>query len=179
MKKKMLLAIIAAVVIFIAFGLYSADKLRHIEIVKTVNINASATDAYEAISNLNRYPEWSPFLAQDPAQKYEVKGVASTVGSRFYWNGNNGKDVRFQEITKLVPGTLVGMKCEIEKRFKAQPVFEYRITKKGNGIGVIQTFNLESGLIDAFFLWLFGVKKEMTTTNRLGLDLLKKNLESK
>jgi hypothetical protein len=38
---------------------------------------------------------------------------------------------------------------------------------------------LESALVDAFFLWLFGAKAEMEKTNQQGLDLLKKAVENK
>ena len=178
MNKKMIFGIIiGAILLFLAFGFYNASKLQSIEIVKNVNIQAPQQEVYEAISNLENYPKWSPFLAQDPTQKYETKGAAGTVGSQFHWEGNKGKDVGFQEISKLEPDNFVGMKCDIQKPFKAQPTFEYGIKPNGNSTEVTQKFNLQSGLIDAFFLWLFGVKKEMAATNQQGLDLLKKSLE--
>ena len=45
-------------------------------------------------------------------------------------------------------------------------------------IEVKQDFRLESGLIDSFFMWLFGAKAEMEKTNQQGLDLLKKAVEN-
>jgi hypothetical protein len=71
------------------------------------------------------------------------------------------------------------MKCDIQKPFVAKPTFDYYFTETANGIEVKQDFKLESGLVDAFFMWLFGAKSEMEKTNQQGLDLLKKAVESK
>nr|WP_197718697.1 SRPBCC family protein [Pedobacter schmidteae] len=178
MNKKMMFGIITgAVFLFLAFGFYNASKFQSIEIVKSVNIMAPQQEVYDAISNLDNYPQWSPFLAQDTTQKYETKGAAGTVGSQFHWDGNKGKDLGFQEIVKLQPNSFVGIKCDIQKPFKAQPTFDYELKSNGNTTEVTQKFNLKSGIIDAFFLSLFGVKKEMSATNQQGLDLLKNSLE--
>jgi len=69
------------------------------------------------------------------------------------------------------------MRCDIQKPFKALPTFDYSFSKNSNGITVTQDFNLESGLVDAFFMWAFGAKKEMEVTNAKGLSLLKQAVE--
>jgi hypothetical protein len=70
------------------------------------------------------------------------------------------------------------MRCDIKKPFVAKPTFDYYFTKTPGGIEVKQDFRLESGLVDAFFMWLFGAKAEMEKTNQQGLDLLKKAVET-
>ncbi|WP_392436607.1 SRPBCC family protein [Cruoricaptor ignavus] len=175
--KKILLFLLVAIIIFLIIGFYNASKLKTIEIEKKVKVNAPQQRVYEAIADLNQYPNWSPFLAQDPSQKYEVKGNAGEVGSSYSWTGNGGTDVGIQEITKTEPNNFVGMKCDIQKPFSAKPTFDYHISQQGAQTEVTQKFRLESGLMDAFFLWLFGVKKEMAATNEQGLQLLKDYLE--
>ncbi len=69
------------------------------------------------------------------------------------------------------------MKCDIQKPFAAQPTFDYSFKETRNGIEVLQDFKLQSGLVDAFFLWAFGAVKEMENTNQQGLDLMKKAVE--
>ena len=71
------------------------------------------------------------------------------------------------------------MKCYIQKPFSAEPIFDYSFKESPDGIVISQDFKLESGLVDAFFLWLFGAKAEMEKTNQQGLDLLKKAVENK
>ncbi len=167
-----------AIIVFLAFGFYKANELQTINIVKTITIKSTNEKAFDMVKLLGNYPKWSPFLAQDPSQKYEVKGTDGTVGAQFHWNGNKGKDLGYQEITKIQPFSFIGMKCNIEKPFKAEPTFNYSFKEVKNGIEVTQDFKLQSGLVDAFFMWLFGVKSQMDKTNQQGMDLLKKTIEN-
>ncbi|RQO74331.1 hypothetical protein DBR43_02740 [Pedobacter sp. KBW06] len=176
---KMIIGIVSGVILlFLAFGFYNAAKLKTIEITRSVSIQAPQKRVYEMISQLNNYPKWSPFLAEDPTQKYAVKGDDGTVGAQYHWEGNKGKDLGHQEIERLEANSFVGIRVYIQKPFNAKPTFDYSIKGKGNSTEVIQKFVLQSGLADAFFLWLFGVKKEMENINEQGLALLKKASES-
>ncbi|TAH09219.1 MAG: hypothetical protein EAZ13_00250 [Sphingobacteriia bacterium] len=129
------------------------------------------------VKYLKNFPKWSPFLVQDPNQKYEVKGIDGTIGAQYHWSGNKGKDLGFQEIVKIEEQKFVGMKCDIQKPFVAKPIFDYSFSETANGIEVKQDFKVESGLVEAFFMWLFGAKAGMEKMNQQGLDLLKKVVE--
>lgn len=173
----MILSIIAiALIAFISFGLYKANGLKTIQIEKKVTIKASRQEVFDMVKYLNNFPKWSPFLVQDPSQKYQVKGTDGTVGAQYHWEGNNGKDLGYQELVKIDELKFIGKKCDIQKPFVAKPTFEYYFTENANGIEVREVFKLESGLMDAFFLWIFGAKAEMEKTNQQGLDLLNKAL---
>lgn len=181
MKKKMinvLLIILVAVVVFVGYGLYKASGLKNIQIVKSVTIKAEKEKVFDMVLYLKNFPKWSPFLAEDPSQKYEVKGEDGTLGAQYHWNGNKGKDIGFQEIKKIVPGKFIGMQCDIQKPFVAKPIFDYSFTESENGITVKQDFKVQSSLIDAFFMWLFGAKSGMEKMNQKGLNLLKKAVEN-
>lgn len=167
-----------ALVAFIGFGLYNASKLQTIQIKKSVTINGTMEEVFGMVKYLNNFPKWSPFLAQDPDQKYEVKGTDGTVGAQYHWDGNKGKDLGYQEIVKIVPNKFIGMKCDIQKPFKAQPTFDYSFEQTSNGVKVTQDFEVKSGLVDAFFMWLFSAKKGMDETNQQGMELLKKAVEN-
>lgn len=169
--------IIAVLVAFISFGLYKASSLKNIQIVKSVTINGSKEEVFNMVRYLKNFPKWSPFLAEDPTQKYEVKGEDGMVGAQYHWDGNSGKDLGFQEIIKIDTFSFVGMQCDIQKPFVAKPTFDYYFTETANGIEVKQDFKVESDLVPAFFMWLFGAKAEMEKTNQKGLDLLKKAIE--
>jgi hypothetical protein len=180
MNKKMIFTIIGiALAVFIVFGLYKANGLKNIQIVKTVTIKGTNQQVFDMVKYLNNFPKWSPFLAEDPTQKYEVKGTDGTVGAQYHWNGNKGKDVGFQEIAKIEEGRFVGMKCDIQKPFVAKPTFDYYFTDTPNGIEVKQDFKVESDMVSAFFIWLGGAKAGMEKMNQSGLDLLKKTVETK
>jgi hypothetical protein len=177
--KKMITYIVVALVLVIGFALYKASGLQSIQIETSKTIKGSKQEVFDMVKNLNDFPKWSPFLVQDPTQKYEVKGISGTVGSQYHWVGNGGKDVGYQEITKIEEGIYIGKKCDIQKPFVAKPTFEYAFSETAQGVTVKETFKLQSGLIDALFLWIFGAKTEMVKTNQQGLDLLKKAVENK
>lgn len=178
MNKKMIFAIIgAALAAFIGFGMFKANGLKSIQIVESVTIKGSKEEVFEMVKFLKNFPKWSPFLAEDPSQKYEVKGTDGAVGAQYHWVGNKGKDVGYQEIVKIDDFKFVGMQCDIQKPFVAKPTFDYSFTETADGIVVKQDFKLESGLVDAFFMWAFGAKAQMEKTNQQGLALLKKAVE--
>ena len=166
-----------ALALFIGFGLFQASKLQSLQITKSVTIKGSKQEVFDMVRYLKNFPKWSPFLAEDPTQKYEVKGTDGTPGSQYHWDGNQGKDLGYQEIVKVDTFSYVGMKCDIQKPFVAKPTFEYTFTETPDGITVTQDFKLQSGLVDSFFMWAFGAKSGMESTNQKGLDLLKKAVE--
>jgi len=174
----MIIKIIASVlVLFLGVGIYNANAGKTINIKKTITINAPVEKVYEMVQFLDNFPKWSAFLEQDPDQKYEVKGSDGTVGAQYHWEGNGGKDLGYQEIVKLEINKLVGMRCDIQKPFEAQPTFNYHFTETENGTTVTQDFNLESSFVSSFFMWLFGAKKEIEATNYRCLELLKSAVE--
>lgn len=172
-----LLYIGIAVAILLVFGLIKARSLKDININRSVIINAPKKEVFDMVRYLNNFPKWSPFLAQDPTQKYRVEGEDGTLGARYHWEGNKGKDLGFQEIKKIREYSFVGMECDIQKPFQAKPTFDYTFTGGDGNVMVTQDFNLKSSMVDAFFMWVFGVKKKMEKTNEQGLDLLKQALE--
>jgi hypothetical protein len=177
-KKMILTTILIAIAAFITFGLFKASGLKNIQIVKTVTIKGSKQEVFDMVKYLNNFPKWSPFLAEDPGQQYEVRGTDGSVGAQYHWVGNQGKDVGYQEIIKIDEQNAIWMRCDIQKPFVAKPSFDYYFTETGNGIEVKQDFKLQSGIVDAFFMWLFGAEREMEKTNEKGLALLKKAVES-
>jgi hypothetical protein len=182
MKKTVItiaLVIAAGLVGFVGYGFYKASGLTTIHLVNSVTVKGSKEEVYDMVRYLKNFPKWSPFLAEDPEQKYEVRGTDGAVGAQYHWDGNKGEDLGYQEIVKVTPMSYVGMKCDIQKPFVAHPTFEYYFTETVNGVEVKQEFKLVSGMGDAFFMWLFGAKAGMEKTNRKGLELLKKAVEGK
>lgn len=173
MKKMILTITITTILLFLSIGFYKANKLRHIHIQKTVYIEADLESVYEHVAHLNNFTKWSPFYEADPDQKTFVKGNDGEVGAQFHWEGNNGKDLGYQEIREIQKLKYIKMECDIQKPFKAQPTFEYTLSQSGNKVKITQDFNLESGLVDSFFMWLFGAKKDMAKMNARGMELLK------
>lgn len=174
----MIYLILLVVLTGVGISIASAQKLKEIHIQKNVLIAGSMEEVFDQVVLLNNFPSWSPFLEADPSQEIEVKGTDGTVGAQYHWIGNKGKDVGFQEIKEIIPLEYVKMGCDIQKPFTAKPTFKYRFEQIGSEVRVTQDFHLTSGGVDAFFMWLFGAKKNMEKMNQRGLELLKKAVES-
>jgi len=169
--------IVITLVLFLGFGFYKANQLTQIHIQKQVSIKGSQDEVFDMVRYLKNFPKWSPFLAEDPSQQYEVKNTDGEIGAQYHWEGDNGKDIGYQEIVKISFPNFIGMKCDIQKPFEATPTFDYSFSKDTNGIVVKQDFKLESSIVDAFFMWVFGAKNDMEKTNQKGLNLLKAAIE--
>lgn len=166
-----------ALAAFLGFGFFKASQLKHIHITKTVTINASRSEVFDMVKYLDNFPKWSPFLEEDPSQRITVKGTDGTVGAQYHWEGRGGKDLGYQEIKEIREGQYIRLGCEIQKPFQSQPIFEYSFREGPGGITVQQDFDLKSGTVDAFFMWLFGAKKSMDVTNARGMELLRQAVE--
>jgi uncharacterized protein YndB with AHSA1/START domain len=154
----------------------SAQK-KAISITTTEFISASKQEVFDAISHLERYPKWSPFLVTDPEQKHHVTGEDGKVGSTFHWEGVAEKSEGYQTMASVEGNEYIRMECTILKPFKGNPTFEYDLKEKNGGIEVVQAFNLKLSGFNHFMTKVFGVEKKMTTTNELGLKRLKEFVE--
>ena len=147
-------------------------KMKAIEIQKKVKIKADIQTVFDQVVYLENFPQWSPFLEADPEQKYSVKGKDGQVGAQYHWEGNNGKDLGYQEIKSITPQKNVLMQCDIQKPFKANPTFSYSFQQEGDYVVVTQDFHLPVKGIDRVFMKLFGAEKSMNKLNARGLELL-------
>ncbi len=172
-----ILTITVILISLLGIGLYRASKLKTIHITKSVTIDGSNQEVFDMVRFQENFPRWSPFLAQDPDQKYNVTGEDGQAGAQYHWEGRGGKDVGYQELVAFTDSSYVKFACTIEKPFKANPTFEYTFSKVADGITVTQDFHLESALVDAFFMGIFGAKKDIDETNQMGMRLLKEAVE--
>ena len=161
----------------VSITLVKAKDLQKIHIQKVVLIKGSLHEVFNQVVFLNNFPNWSPFLEADPSQEVKVVGEDGQMGAQYHWEGNNGKDIGYQEIKEIVPLKYVKMGCDIQKPFEAKPIFEYSLEVKGDEVKVTQDFYLESKTGDAVFMWIFGTKKNMAKMNERGLALLKEFVE--
>ena len=167
--------LIIPIMVFANFSAFTQEK--SISITTEIEINATKSEVYNLLKNLERYPEWSPFLVTDPNQKNSVTGNNGEVGSTFHWEGVDEKSKGFQTLSSLKRNDYIKFDCTMEIPFKGHPVFEYDIIEKDGAIVVAQHFNLHLSRFSYFMTKLFGVKKKMVETNKLGLERLKELIE--
>ncbi len=171
-KKVKLKWLIIPAVVWASQAAFGQKKV--ISIQSSIEIKAQQNEIFVLLKNLERYPEWSPFLVSDPQQKHTVTGINGEIGATFYWLGVSENSKGYQTLSQTNVNDYIKFDCTIEKPFKGNPVFEYKFIQKNNGILVTQDFNLRLSGFSYFMTKLFGVKKKMTAINQLGLERLKK-----
>ena len=171
---------IKSLVVVFAFFIIATATLaqnKFIKIESKVTIKTSQQTAYDLVRQLERFPEWSPFLVTDPQQKYYVEGENGSVGSIFHWEGVEEKSLGYQELTVLKDQNYIRLDCTVVKPFKGSAYFEYHFREIEGGVEITQNYVMPVSGFNKFMINLFGVKKEMRNTNELGLVRLKNLLE--
>jgi hypothetical protein len=173
-----------AIIIGIALGavlitgvILSLVAPKRISISSKQFVKCSKQTVYDQLRYMKNFPNWSPFKVQDPEQKFTVTGHDGQVGATFSWEGVKEKSKGSQKVVALKENEKVDIQCNITQPFQANPYFSYTITEKNGGVEVTQQFDVDMPVPANVFGLLFGLKSKMTTTNELGLELLKKVAE--
>ena len=85
---KTFLKIFGALILLLAIaGLFLDNR---INVTRQVEINASAAQIHQLVSNLNEWPKWSPWIVLDPTIKTTMGDIQSGVGASQSWTGESG-----------------------------------------------------------------------------------------
>jgi uncharacterized membrane protein len=60
----------------------------HVNVARSVTINAPEGVVYTYVNNLRRFPEWSPWAARDPNARRTFSGPAEGRGARMEWESD-------------------------------------------------------------------------------------------
>lgn len=179
MKKvaKILASIVGIFALFIGIVSILAKKDSHIHITSKQMIAADVNEVYDQIRYLSKFPSWSPYILEDPNQKYRITGTDGQIGATFHWEGVDVEGIGSQTIMSMEDNQTVKMRCDIITPFEAKPEFEYQLKSIDGGVEVTQNFNVAMPFPSNVFSYLFGIRAEMRKINELGLGRLKEVLE--
>lgn len=105
--KKLIGIIVLLVVVLAVVGMFLP---REIEVSRSIEIDAPATEIFPHVNNLQATVPWSPWLKHDPDTKLTFNDVAEGVGAMMEWdsdhpNVGSGK----MEVTQSVPAEHLGV----------------------------------------------------------------------
>lgn len=120
-----LLAIVAAVL------LYAATRPNDFVVGRSARIKAPAEAIFPLINDFRRWPSWSPYEKLDPEMKRTLSGAEIGKGAAYAWQGNSKAGVGRMEITNSVPSSLVALKLDFEKPFRANNTVDFTLTPSG------------------------------------------------
>lgn len=125
-----LVAIIAAVLI------YAATRPNDFVVTRSASIKAPAETIFPLINDFRRWPEWSPFEKLDPGMTRTLSGAESGKGAAYAWEGNAKAGKGRMEIANSVPSSLVALKLDFEKPFRANNTVDFTLSPSGEGTTV-------------------------------------------
>jgi hypothetical protein len=150
---------------------------KRIVINNTQFIKATKAETFDQLRYMENFPNWSPFKAEDPDQKFAISGKDGEVGATFSWEGVKEKSKGSQTIVALRENESLKIACHILVPFESKPEFNYELKEKNGGVEVNQTFNVEMPIPSNIFGLLMGLPDKIDASNKLGLALLKKVTE--
>ncbi|MBZ9737354.1 MULTISPECIES: SRPBCC family protein [unclassified Mesorhizobium] len=128
--------LIILVVIVAAVLTYAATRPNDFVVTRSASIKAPAETIFPLINDFRRWPEWSPFEKLDPGMKRTLSGAESGKGAAYAWEGNSKAGKGRMEITNSVPSSLVSLKLDFEKPFKANNSVDFTLSPSGEGTTV-------------------------------------------
>jgi len=123
--------LIILAVIIVAVLIYAATRPNDFVVSRSVSISARPETVFALISDFRRWPEWSPYEKLDPDMKRQLSGAESGKGAVYAWQGNSKAGVGRMEIVKSVPSSLVALKLDFEKPFRANNTVDFTMAPSG------------------------------------------------
>ena len=117
--------LIILVVIIAAVLVYAATRPNDFVTSRTASIKAAPEAIFPLINDFKRWPEWSPYEKLDPGMKRTLSGTDAGTGAAYAWEGNAKAGKGRMEIVNSVPSSLVSLKLDFEKPFKANNTVEF------------------------------------------------------
>lgn len=124
--------LIIVVLIIAALLIYAATRPDSFTVSRSLGIRAPAEAIFPLINDFRRWAIWSPYEKLDPAMKRTLSGAESGKGAAYAWESNGKAGIGRIEITNSVPSSLVALKLDFEKPFKANNTVDFTLKPMGN-----------------------------------------------
>ncbi|CDX26003.1 conserved exported hypothetical protein [Mesorhizobium sp. ORS 3324] len=128
--------LIVLVVIIAAVLIFAATRPNDFVVSRSASIKAPAEAIFPLIDDFKHWPSWSPFEKLDPAMKRTLSGAESGKGAAYAWEGNSKAGKGRMEIVNSVPSSLVSLKLDFEKPFRANNTVDFTLAPSGDGTTV-------------------------------------------
>jgi hypothetical protein len=101
------------------------------KVVRTASIAAPPDKVFPHVNNLHKWEDWSPWAKLDPNAKNTFAGPDAAVGAAMSWSGNNKVGEGKMTITESAPSSLIQLRLEFLRPFKATNSVEFTLAPRG------------------------------------------------
>lgn len=179
MVKKILLGIVAVVVVIVvALAIVIAMQPSEVHISRSMAMAAPPDKVFEQVNNLQKSPDWSPFIKLDPDIKYSYEGPESGEGAVYKWSGNDEVGEGSMTIIESKPNELVRMKLQFVRPMEdtAEALFTFK--PEGDKVNVTWSMIGTNNYMEKAFCMFVDLDKMVGDKFEEGLASMKKIVES-
>jgi uncharacterized protein YndB with AHSA1/START domain len=174
MVKKILIALAAVVILFVAVVAMQPSEFR---IVRSAIISAPATAVFAQVNDFHKWEAWSPWAKLDPAAKSTFEGPPAGVGAIFRWAGNSEVGAGSMTITESRPGDRIKIKLEFLEPFAATNSAEFTFKPEGDQTAVTWSMEGNNNFIGRAFCLFMNMDKMVGGQFEKGLAQMKAVVE--
>jgi opacity protein-like surface antigen len=178
LKKILLGALLAIVLIAVVFSVVVAMQPPHYQIERSTTINAPQAVVFAQVNDFHKWEAWSPWMKIDPAMKSTYSGSASGNGAMYSWAGNSDVGEGRMTITESRPSDLIKIKLDFLKPFAATNATEFNFTSQGDQTVVKWNMSGEKNFLMKAFTLIMDMDKMIGNDFEKGLSQLKTVSES-
>ncbi|MFD0894956.1 SRPBCC family protein [Luteolibacter ambystomatis] len=176
MFKKILIALAAVVIVFLAVAAFQSPDCR---ISRSAVVAAPPATVFEQINDYHKWVDWSPWAKMDPAMKQTFEGPPAGTGAIYSWAGNSKVGEGRMTITESDPAKRVSMRLEFLKPFAATNTAEFTLAPEANGTRVTWTMIGKKNFAMKAMGLLMNMDKLVGADFEKGLSNLKEIVEKK
>jgi hypothetical protein len=149
----MLPILLAIAFIAIIFFVVIAGRPDEFVVSRSTNISAPPEKVFPHVNDLHKWEAWSPWAKLDPNAKNSFEGATSGVGAAMSWDGNKKVGAGRMTIIESALSSLICIKLEFLKPFKATNTAEFTFKADGNQTAVTWSMSGKN----SFFFKAFGL----------------------
>ena len=175
MLKIILLAIAAAIVVFVIVAAMQPDEFR---VSRSATVAAPTAKVFAQVNELRKWEAWNPWGKLDPAMKLAYDGPPSGNGASYHWAGNNQVGEGRLTIVESRASEYIRLKLEFMKPFTATNTGEFTFRPEGGGTAVTWSMNGRKNFIAKAMHLFFDMDRMVGGRFAKGLADLKAIAES-
>jgi len=142
------------------------------EVRRSAVIPASAEDIFPLVNSFHEWTKWSPWETVDPGMDRRYFGSDSGVGAGYEWSGNRKAGSGTMEIVESVPSSLIKIRLQFTKPFKALNPTTFTFTPAPGGTEVSWVMTGENKGVAKVFAVFMNMDKLVGSDFERGLKSL-------
>ncbi|MDQ0665513.1 hypothetical protein QFZ35_004011 [Arthrobacter ulcerisalmonis] len=142
------------------------------EVRRSAVIPAAPQDIFPLVSNFHEWTAWSPWETIDPGMSRSYFGSESGAGAGYAWSGNRKAGSGTMEIEESVPSSLVRIRLQFTKPFKALNPTTFSFTPVQGGTEVAWRMTGENKGLGKVFALFMNMDKMVGADFERGLTAL-------